>query len=190
VVDERTEEEEIEVEIVQEGKQRKEEQVNIDLPTCQEAEYPIQRTQNNRAPGEDNTAAELIKYGGKELLDAMCKLIIWETEKMPVSWKLGIICPIYKKGDKLECENYSVITLLNVACKILTSIINERVKKVTERIIGEYPCGFRPDKSTMDQLFIIRQIMEKNWEHGLDLHLLFIDFKQTFDSVNRRKLQK
>jgi hypothetical protein len=43
----------------------------------------------------------MIKYGGEELLDAMyeCKLItaIWETVKMPESWKLGIICPTYKK---------------------------------------------------------------------------------------------
>jgi hypothetical protein len=167
VVDERMEEEEIRVEIVQEGKQRKEEEVNTDLPTRQEVEDHIQRTQNNQAPGEDNIAAELVKYGGKELLDAMCKWIrtIWETEKMPESWKLGIICPIYKKGDRLECENYRGITLLNVDYKILTSIINEKVKKVTERIIGEYQCGIRPDKSTTDQLYIIRQIMEKNWEH-------------------------
>ena len=61
-------------------------------------------------------------------------------------------------------------------------------KKATERIIGEYQCSFQQNKSTMDQLFIIRQIMEKNWEHGLDLHMLFVDFKQVFNSVNRRKL--
>jgi hypothetical protein len=30
--------------------------------------------------------------------------------------------------------------------------------------------------------------MKKNWEHGLELHTLFIDFKQAFDRVNRRKL--
>jgi hypothetical protein len=57
VVDERTEEEVTGVEAAQEGKQRKEKEVNIDLPTRQEAQYHVQRTKSNRAPGEDNIAA-------------------------------------------------------------------------------------------------------------------------------------
>jgi len=153
-------------------------------------EYHIQKTKNNKAPGEDNIAVELIKHRGEALVDAMYKLIrtIRETEKMPERWKLRIICPIYKKGDKLVCGNYRGITLLSAAYKILNRIVNERVQKVRERIIGEYHCGFRPNKGTTDQLFIIRQMMERNWEHGFDLHMLFIDFEQASNSVNRRKL--
>jgi len=108
VEDERMERDETYVESVRgrkKGKRRKEEEEpNINPPARWEVEYHIQK-ENNKAPGEDNIAAELITHGGEALVDAMYKLIrtIWETEKMPERWKLEIICPIYKKGDKLEC---------------------------------------------------------------------------------------
>jgi len=71
-------------------------------PTRYEVERAIQRMKNNRAPGEDTIVAELIEYGGDGIVEAICELIklIWTTENMPQVMDTGIICLIYKKGDK------------------------------------------------------------------------------------------
>ena len=45
--------------------------------------------------------------------------------------------------------------------------------------------GFRPNRSTIDNIFIIRQIYEKCHEHNIELHNIFVDFMQALDSVNR-----
>jgi hypothetical protein len=55
---------------------------------------------------------------------------------MPDDWKVGLIVPLFKKGDKMKRENYRRITLLSVTYK--KSIILERLKEYSEEIFGEY----------------------------------------------------
>jgi hypothetical protein len=40
-------------------------------------------------------------------------------------------------------------------------------------------------RSTTDQIFCIRQILEKKWDYNETVHQLFIDFKKAYDSVRR-----
>jgi hypothetical protein len=44
--------------------------------------------------------------------------------------------------------------------------------------------GFRLSRSTIDNVFIMRQIYEKCYEYGINLHNIFIDFSYAFDTVN------
>lgn len=107
---------------------------------------------------------------------------------MPEEWNESIICPIFKKGDKHTCSNYRGISLLNVAYKILASIMTDRLKPYITSIIGLYQCGFMPGKSTSDQIFTLRQVIEKAWEFQVEYHHLFIDFKQAYDTPERKHL--
>ena len=62
---------------------------------------------------------------------------IWNGDGLPNEWKCGIICPLYKKGKKTECENYRPITLMNTRYKLNTSIVREKLQKEIERWVTE-----------------------------------------------------
>ena len=93
--------------------------------------------------------------------------------------------PIYKKGDKTDCNNYRGISLLPTTYKILSNILLWRLPPYAEEIIGDHQCGFRCYRSTTDHLYCIRQMLEKKWEYSEAVHRLFIDFKKAYDSVRR-----
>ena len=41
-------------------------------------------------------------------------------------------------------------------------------------------CGFRPGRSTTDQVFTLKQIFEKSWEYGKDLLACFVDLEKAY----------
>ena len=88
----------------------------------------------------------------------------------------------------MNCNNYRPITILKVAYKIYAIILKSRLTEITENKLGEFQMGFRPNRSTIGNIFMIRQIFEKCWEYNIELHNIFVDYSQAFDSVNRNKI--
>jgi hypothetical protein len=89
--------------------------------TLEEVQMAVKSLNNNRSPGMDGIPAELYKHGETKLLQHIHSIVTedWERELLPAEWEEGITCPIYKKGDRLRCENYRGITILNTVYKIL-----------------------------------------------------------------------
>ena len=108
--------------------------------------------------------------------------------KLPEEWKKSILVPIHKKGNKADCNNYRCLSLLPNTYKILSNILFSSLIPYAKQFIGDHQCGFRRNRSTIDHIFCIRQILEKKWEYNEEVHLLFIDFKKAYDSVRREVL--
>jgi hypothetical protein len=69
-------------------------------------------------------------------------------------------------------------------------VLKNKLDIYAEQIIGAHQAGFRAGKSTIDQLFSVKLILEKFREYKIVVHQIFVDFKQAYDKINRRKLYK
>ena len=96
--------------------------------------------------------------------------------------------PLHKSNSRQDCNNSRGISLLVIAGKIFTKIILNRISEVIESLLRENQCGFRTKRGCCDQIFTLRQIIEKSLEFNNNLYICFVDFKQAYDSVWRDTL--
>lgn len=111
--------------------------------------------------------------------------IIGSQEYSPNDWNLSVLCSIHKQVDPAVYANYRGISFLNIVYKVFSTVLCRRLKSIVNKLIVSYQCGFRPGKSTIDQIFTIHQILEKTLNTQIDTHQLFIDFKADFNSADR-----
>ena len=161
-------------------------------PVMEELQKAIKQLGNGKSPGADGLPAEIFKNGGYILQIALLKLVhkIWDEECVPEDFKSSTVIPLFKgKGDKKAVDNYRGISLLTCAGKLLARILVNRLNaEILENVTPEEQCGFRESRSTIDLIFVARQIQERCREQRTPLYALFVDFKKAFDSVNREAL--
>ncbi|XP_038106501.1 craniofacial development protein 2-like [Culex quinquefasciatus] len=85
----------------------------------------------------DGLPAELFKHGSTRMTEILHQIIlrIWCEEQLPNEWLDGLITPIYKKGQRLDCANYRGITILNAAYKVLSRILWSKLRPMTETFV-------------------------------------------------------
>ena len=158
--------------------------------TIAEVKEALSRMKCRCAAGKDGISAELLIFGGEDVIIALHSLFleIWSSEQVPKQWVDSVIVPVPKKGDLHCCDNWRGISLLNVAGKVFTRLIADRISDISESIIDETQCGFRKQRGTVDMVFVARQLQEKAREQNCQLFMCFFDLKKAYDSVPRDAL--
>ena len=110
---------------------------------------------------------------------------------MPQQWNDATIEVLHKKKDRTECGNYRGISLVAHAGKVLLKVIAGRLSDYCERenILPEEQCGFRPQSSTVDIMFVVQRLQElTRKEEGHPLVLVLCRSHQSINSIDRTLL--
>ena len=111
-----------------------------------------------------------------------------EISRFPDSWKVTIVTPIFKEGNKAEKSNYQPISVLPVILglfeKLVTNQLYQYMNDHAHCSSGQY--GFLRLHSPVTCLLI----NTANWYNGMDLGklvgLVYIDLKKAFDTVEHK----
>ena len=84
-------------------------------------------------------------------------------------------------------DNYRGITLLSCFSKLFTSVLNNRLTEYIDELglMGEEQTGFRHDYSTMDRVFVLKNLIDLYLNKRKRLYCAFVDYRKAFDTVNR-----
>ena len=145
---------------------------------------------NRKAADPDDLNSELFGYGGPLLSNHLLKFInkCWRERSIPEEWGQARVKSLFKKGKHDNCSNYRGISLLNSGDKIYAKIITQCLKTISETILLEEQNGFRVGRSCIDNVFIIKETVDKRRKFNLETHMAFLDLEKAFERVNQNQL--
>ena len=65
-----------------------------------------------------------------------------------------------------------------------------RMRDAVHKILREKQAGFRPKRGTLEQIFVLRNIIEQTYEWNDNIYMIFVDFRKVLDSIHRETLWK
>ena len=167
-------------------------------PTLEETRRRAIRGRHNwKAPGPDSLVVRLLKIDEPAepiVLERFHAILVelWTGGDVPQQWKYATIKVLYKESDRSNCNNYRGISRLSHQGKVLLNIVANRLSDYCEAhgILTDEQCSFRPERPTVNMLFVVRRLQELARRRRIPLYMCFVDPQKAYDSVDRELLWK
>ena len=152
-----------------------EERTDLDSTLCmEELTKAVMGIASGRAPGIDGLPADIYKHFwdvmGADLLQVLRES--FQQGTLPLSCTRAALSLLPKKGDLTLLENWRPVALLCTDYKILSKVLANRLNHFMGLLIHKDQSYCVPDRSIMDNLSLMRDVMDISKLYGVDLGIV------------------
>ena len=152
----------------------------------------IDKLKVTKSPGPDMISPRVLKEAKSELVKPLTVIFNKSLQSglIPCEWKLANVTPIFKKGSKSLPSNYRPISLTSVACKMLETIIRDKLVKHLEgnSLLNNTQHGFRNKRSCLTNLLDFLYDILNQYDESKAVDIIYLDFQKAFDKVPHKRL--
>ena len=112
--------------------------------------------------------------------------IIFTQTFYPCLWCYNKLFVLFKSGDRMSCDNYRGISIMDTLAKIYDTLILNRLCLWFS--IDKCQAGAQKARSCLEQILSLRLLCNYALHKKCKLYILFIDYSKAYDRVSRQKL--
>ena len=147
----------------------------------------IKSLKTAKACGPDNISHILLKEGASVISKPLSQLFTKSLQKgsFPSIWKEANVCPIFKKGDPHNCNNYRPISLLSCTGKLFERCVFKYLFNYLRDndLLSPDQSGYIPGDSTVCQLTTLYNSICQGLDEKHSIQFVFFDLSKAFDRV-------
>jgi exonuclease III len=165
----------------------------MDRPiTLNELDEAVKDLKLRSAPGPDGISNTVIKKYWYFLRNALHKYAIFsvDTGTLSSSFRTASIKLIPKKGDLSKISNWRPISLLNCIYKVLSKALNNRLKKISTRILSRAQKGFTKGRYIHECIINITEAVSYANFYEIPSFVLALDMAKAFDTIQHDYLHQ
>ena len=155
----------------------------------EEVHNAIRKLDAGKTPGPDGIDRELLRHAGIAFELVLTDLFndVWTSLIWPTAWSVATLIPLYKDGDAQDPANHRLLSMMNELPKVLEKILDHRLRAWADRVgaLSDLQGGFRAGRGTVDQMFILNEIVARRAEEQLPTFSCFVDIAKAYDTVWR-----
>ncbi len=138
-----------------------------------------------KAPGIDGLPSRLLRLCASGISGSLSNLFnrSFNTASFPVAWKMALVVPVFKKGDRSVLGNYRPIALLPILSKVLERHVHNTLSRFLSPWLNRNQSGFRRKDGTVPQLTRVLQEWSNIVDNGKYVASVFFDLRKAFDRV-------